>query len=1213
MAAESARLAALHRLGVLGTPANAEFDEVVALAARLFEVPTALVSLVAEDRLWFKAKVGTELTETAREGAFCHQTIQQSGVLLVEDATVDPRFRDSALVLGEPQFRFYAGAPLVTADGSAIGSLCVLDTAARTASPYQQAMLVALAEQVVRHLERHAPDEAEEQPYAPDLVLPGEATEIAHLRRLLEEGSTGYLETTDAGTIVRVNPAASRMLGYAHGELLGCSARQLAHPDHYPDVDAAPEDVRSGVRSSYDVTRVYQHKTGRPVPVSCTVSFLPATPERPASMAVLLVDLTPRIGAVSRRLTAERDRERVLAAATDAYIALDQGGVVQEWNAAAERIFGYPVDQAVGQLLATLIVPHDQREAHAAGLERLAGGGASALIGHSTEMVGLHQDGHLLQIELTPWRVRGADGLNNFYAFCRDIGERVAARAALSEVNKRLRHGQEQLQAAFVASASADAIVDGTGLLLDANPQLCRFLNRTREQLVRRRFTDFVFAPDVVQAECALSRNECTAPERAELRFTVGDGQLAWGLASFSPMQAGPEGARTVLRIESLQAVKELESALARQSTHDAMTGLPNRGLFLERVRQAFVLADAAAPVAVLVLRVDGLRELMQQRGFTAGEKALGAFAGRLRVATPDSVTLAHLQPGLFAAVVPGGSADATRLAGRYLNAVDAPVSEPTATAVALRASIGISTASSAAGEENACTERLIQEAESAARLASGDGGNSIVFAAPEMREAQQRQQQLENIIRQALEHDQVRVAYQPVFDLATGRIVGAEALLRLTDAEGRPVSALDVVSAAEASGQIVELGRTILQLCAAQACQWQRDHGFLVPVAVNVSAIQLRRSAFTAEVFGALDLAGVPPAALTLELTESVLLTSGSAGMDQLMVLRDAGVHLAIDDFGTGYASLTYLRDLPATTLKLDRSFVSGIPDDRGAMAIVRGVIDLATSFGMVCIAEGIETETQREYLAERGVLGQGYLLARPTNAASVSRLIAEHGVQIDTAWAPLSLADARDQAAHRRDTAGRERDEAGTERDLVGDLRDRVGDQRDLLADRRDQAGDRRDCAADERDDLAQERDLAGALRDQAAGARDRDEEQSEAAGRPVREDRGYALRLVRRAAKTDRERALQDREAGAHERTLAGQDRTHALADRGAGARERLQSGQDRTTSSADRDGGAGERAHSEHDRNTSQADRGASALDRGEAFIDALSGASCEPQV
>ena len=167
-----------------------------------------------------------------------------------------------------------------------------------------------------------------------------------------------------------------------------------------------------------------------------------------------------------------------------------------------------------------------------------------------------------------------------------------------------------------------------------------------------------------------------------------------------------------------------------------------------------------------------------------------------------------------------------------------------------------------------------------------------------------------------------------------------------------------------------------------------------LLPVAVNVSAAQLDLPGFPAQVLDAVERAGVPAEALVIELTESVMLRTGSGGMKQLGDLRDAGIELAIDDFGTGYASLSLLHELPAATLKIDQSFVSGIPHDHRAVAIVAGVIELARSLGMSCIAEGIENETQRAYLVERGVLGQGFLLGRPDGDAEISRILARDGM---------------------------------------------------------------------------------------------------------------------------------------------------------------------------------------------------------------------------
>ena len=1210
---QDARLAALQRLGLLDTTADPVLDGAVELAARIFDVPTALITLVGSDRQWFKAEVGPERTQTPRDVAFCDHTIRQTGVLLVQDAEADPRFADTPPVRGELPSRFYAGAPMVTSDGATIGSLCVLDTRARSATAYQQAMLVGLADEVVRQLELRV---------GTDPVLPGrdrhpelplddsaEQTRIAHLTRLVAEGSMGFVETTEDGVIVGINAAGSRMLGYHPDELVGRSARVLAHPDHVRDTDAAVEALRSGRVWSYEAMRVYRHRSGQAVHVRSTVSYLPATATKPASVAALLFDLSPGISARAQWIDAQQDRQRVLDAATDAYIHVDDTGVVLEWNPAAERVFGYPAALAVGRELAQLIVPESQRRAHTEGLRSVAAGNPGRLLGTAVELVARHQDGRELHVELTPWQVPGRGNSRGFHAFCRDIGDRIASRAALTEANVLLRKGQAQLQAVFEASPTADAVVAPNGALVDVNPAMCRLLGRNREELLGRPFSEHVHAPD--QAAVTASMRQVVASDtplvRQELRLLNGDGAVTWGLVSLAPMGLDSGQGRAVLRIEQLQAYKDLEDALARQSTHDPVTGLHNRALFLERVRQALAAGPTGGPVAVLVLEMSGLHAVIAQDGFAAGDLLLSAAAERLHRVTEPDMTLAHLQSGVFAAVVPSGGGAAARLAERYLAVVSAPFAL-SGKPVVLRADIGISTASSQCQDPDTQTGQLVQDAESAARQSRAEGGGSVVFASAQMRQAQERQAELEQLIRQALDEDDVGVAYQPVFELSSGRVVAAEALLRLTDRTGRAVPPLEVVRAAESSGLIIELGSRVLQLAAAQAAQWRRDHGVLIPVAVNVSTVQLAKRTFTADVLAAIALAGVPPQALTLELTESILLEGGSAGIEQLSVLRDLGIQLAIDDFGTGYASLTYLRDLPATTLKIDRSFVEGIPHDHGAMAIVAGVIGLARNFGMTCIAEGIETEAQRAYLAECQVLGQGFLLAAPASGAAISRLVAGTGPRAGAPGADaLSVAEARDAAGARRDRAGDQRDDAGDTRDQVGDDRDRVSDQRDLLADRRDEAGDLRDDAAAQRDELAAKRDRASTDRDEAATVRECEAERSEMSAAPNVAARIYRLTKAREAAASDRERASHDRIQGASERVLAGHDRTTAMTDRGAGAHEREQAELDRSIAYADRGRGAGERAHAEDDRSTAQADRGASARERDNSSIDSLTGA------
>ena len=1228
--------AALHvatsqRLTALEPGRDAELDDLAALAGRVFDVPNALIALVHSHRQWFTASARSSGADpagaTAHCEAYCDQAVVQRGILLVEDAMSEPRFTSNGSVTGEEPIGFYAGAPLLTTDGQTVGVLCVFDDRPRPSSPYQQAMLLTLADQVARHVElRVAADGAADslpRPTAQDWV------HASHLKKLVMEGHIGYLEVTEDGLILGVNQATCRMFGYREDELVGTSARRLTHPDHSMDTDAAVADLASGRRSFYDATRVYRHRTGRKLQVRVTVSHIPSSTTRPAGMATLLVDLSAQVNADTLRVVAERDRRRVLDTAADAYVSIDGHGIVQDWNAAAERLFGFPAHDAVGRELAALILPEHLAGAHRDGVARAAAGGEPTLIGQPLEVPARHRDGSVLQIELTVWKSPLETGGHLFHAFCRDISERVASRAALTEANQLLRHGREQLKAAFEASPTADAVMDEVGRLVDVNPAMCRFLGVAPAELIGRRWAEVIYEPDGASAESALA-HVLTAGRplgRTEMRFFTADGRVVWGMVSLIPMDAVESIQQVMLRVEDIQAHKELERTLARQASHDPISGLPNRSLFLERVRQAVIPRGDGSLVGVLAIQVDGLQPVIDRSGYAASDRVLSLVAERMGADLGDGVTLAHLQPGLFGAVMPGGVPEAARLSNQFLTAIRAPIDLPGGP-LSLRASIGISVGSPSTKESAAQVGRLVQDAENAAQVARADGGDCAVFAAAEMRDAQQRQGAFELLIRDALATDQIHVAYQPVFDLTTGRMVATEALLRMFDRDGRPVPPLDVVPVAEASGLIVDIGRRVLHIAARQVAQWQEDHGILVPVAVNVSAVQLVRPDFHDDVLAAIDMAGVPPGALSLELTESVLLKSGSPGIEQLRDLRNAGINLAIDDFGTGYASLSYLRDMPASTLKIDRTFVEGIPHDHGAMAIVAGVIALAKNFGMTCIAEGIETELQLEYLAERGVMGQGYLLARPVDGSAIGKIIAMQRSSPADGELP-SVADARDsaggrrdqtgderdQAADQRDQAAQRRDEAAERRDEAGDRRDEAGDQRDQASDERDQASDQRDQASDNRDQAGDQRDQVGDHRDQVADQRDQDSddrdhpaEESEASTRAVDATDGVEGQALakRVAAASDRRRASRDRRAGATERTQAELDRDTALTDRGTGANERSHAEHDRQVALADRGAGASDRSYAELDRNIAHADRGASERTREYTAIDPVTG-------
>ena len=640
-----------------------------------------------------------------------------------------------------------------------------------------------------------------------------------------------------------------------------------------------------------------------------------------------------------------------------------------------------------------------------------------------------------------------------------------------------------------------------------------------------------------------------------------------------------------------------MERELDHLALHDTITGLPNRFLFEERVRQALAEAEAE-PVGVAVVQVVGLDTLIDREGLVEGELTLSEIARRLSALLADDMSLAHLQPGQFAVLVKGGTQEMVRASELALDAVRRPIFLPSGS-VTVRAKVGICAAMAGPECQTARAGSLIQDATIASGRATADGVDSIAFALPEMRKERQERHEAELVLRDALANDRIRVAFQPLVDLSSGLVVGAEALLRVSNRDGHLIPPEMLISVAEESGLISEVGRRVLKLSAEQASRWLTEQGLLLPVAVNVSAVQLATPTFLDDVLGAARSAGVPPEALSIELTESVLVEAGSVGVEKLRDLRDAGVQLAIDDFGTGYASLTYLRDLPASTVKIDRSFVEGIPHDRAAVAIVAAVIALARNFEMACIAEGIETEAQLAYLQDRGVLGQGYLLGRPQDGAEISRMLdrARSASRLDAAQDSLEL-ELGAGAGH--DELSRARRHAGSRRGRQGEEREARAGRRDAQADVRDQAGDRRDAEANSRDAEASRRDQAADRRDAASDARDgvivmlgRDtNDPSRAEG----EDGSTGAPLSRRGAARDRGLAEKDRMAAAKVRRRAGQDRIAASTDREAGAHERLQAQLDRNIALADRGYGDQDRAGAEDHGVVEQAHRTAASTDR-----------------
>jgi len=436
-----------------------------------------------------------------------------------------------------------------------------------------------------------------------------------------------------------------------------------------------------------------------------------------------------------------------------------------------------------------------------------------------------------------------------------------------------------------------------------------------------------------------------------------------------------------------------LTTRLARLAYHDPLTELPNRALFAERLEAALTAAQQPGQVTVLMIDMDGFKQVNDSLGHAAGDRLLAAVATRLRTELGSAGLLARVGGDEFAVLLPDstGPADGVLVAERLLAALAEPV-EFAGRAIRVGASLGVARWT---GPDRDADD-LIRDADVAMYAAKAAGRARYRLFEPSLRRAAIARAELEADLRVALDRAEFELRYQPIVDLASGALLGLEALVRWRHPRRGLLLPGDFVTVAEEIGVVGELDRWVLTEACGVAVGWQRLRPGL-GMSVNFSAGQFVRTDLMATVTRALVTAGLPPGSLTLELTETSLLDDAETTVSRLAALAALGVRVAIDDFGTGYSSLAYLRRLPVTAIKVDKIFVDEVASDPDAVALVRAILALASTFGLHTIAEGVETERQREVLAGLGCrAAQGYLFAEPLSARAVDALLSGIGAPV-------------------------------------------------------------------------------------------------------------------------------------------------------------------------------------------------------------------------
>ncbi|TDB75880.1 bifunctional diguanylate cyclase/phosphodiesterase [Micromonospora sp. KC723] len=421
-----------------------------------------------------------------------------------------------------------------------------------------------------------------------------------------------------------------------------------------------------------------------------------------------------------------------------------------------------------------------------------------------------------------------------------------------------------------------------------------------------------------------------------------------------------------------------LVARLRQLAYADQLTGLPNRLMFIRRLRRAL---RGGPPVAVLILDLDGFKQVNDRFGHGTGDTLLTSIAGRMRDAVGDDGTVARLGGDEFAVLVDEGRPVAPeRLAERLLTALQPSPGEEDV-GIHPSASVGIAEY----GPQHTSHTDLLRDADIAMYAAKAAGKAAYRTCTPALRESAVTRAELIADLRRAVDERQLHLDYQPIVDLATGEVRRAEALVRWRHPRLGLLNPAAFLPLAEETGLVVPLDRWVIHEACRAAATWRQR----VPeatVAVNIAAAHLRRPDLIATVTAATAGAGLAPRALTLELTESALIDGSEAVLERLAQLRELGIRIAIDDFGTGYSSLSYLHRIPATELKIDRSFVARLDSDTRAYATVEMVTRLAGAFDLAVVAEGVETEGQHAAVTAIGcVHGQGYRYGRPGALATL------------------------------------------------------------------------------------------------------------------------------------------------------------------------------------------------------------------------------------
>lgn len=781
---------------------------------------------------------------------------------------------------------------------------------------------------------------------------------------------------------VDANPAALKLFGCAEKAQLVGRGTDCFSPLTQPDGQASAQKLQEAGR----LAQQYGNHRCEWLHADCEGKTFWAE----KLLTSIQVDGEPLIYVVVRDISARKADEQSLRLAAQVFESSREGILITDQeqriisvNRAFTEITGYTAQEALGntpRMLSSGVHDH----AFYRGLwEALA---------HNDHWEGEIWDRRRNNEPYPLWQsitvVRDARGqVSNYFSIFSDITERKRSEDALQESEERFR-------AAFETAAIGMALVGLDGHWLKINQSLTRIIGYEEQELRGMTFQDITH-PDDLEADLTLKR-QLLAGEidhiRMEKRYFHKDGHVVWALLSASlARDAQGKPLHFVSQIVDITERKEEASRTRYMAEHDFLTGLPSRDLLLDRLRQAIAAARRnASQLAVLFIDLDRFKYINDSMGHSVGDKLLREVAARINLSVRGVDTVSRQGGDEFVIILTevSGIENAAHVAEGVRRAISLPYSFD-GYELSITSSIGISIYP-ADGED---IDTLIKNADVAMYHVKESGRNGYQFFSGDMNTRIVKRLSLENNLRKAIERHEFVLQYQPETDIASGRMIGVEALVRWKHPEAGLLLPVHFISAAEDCGLIIPIGDWVLRTACMQAKAWLKQ-GHPLLVSVNLSVAQFHQKNLLQSVVDALRCAGLPPQYLELEITEGILVDGAESTIATLKAIRDAGVKMAIDDFGTGYSSLSYLKRFSVDKLKIDQSFVRDIATDPDDATIIGAIIAMAKSLNLKVIAEGVETEQQFRFLEARGCDEyQGYYCSQALSPTDLDDFMTRSG----------------------------------------------------------------------------------------------------------------------------------------------------------------------------------------------------------------------------